>query len=307
MTRVVFVAGSGRSGSTLIDRLLGRARGAFSAGELQYVWGRGLLRNELCGCGKPLRSCATWQAIAEAIGPLANDTQRLEAVIADKRRVLSPLGALVGGSRAARERYRDALSTLYAAIAATTGAETIIDSSKNALYGAQVARLPGVRLSVVHVVRDSRAVAYSWASKKERNQPGEPYMPRHGALGSTARWVAHNVLAERLATHAEAYVRVVYERFAEDPAPTLRYVASELGLELPAGFAASGSVDLPPDHTCAGNPSRFKVGTVAIRPDVRWRQQYPRHLRWAVTAMSWPWLVSYGYPLGRSSQALRTG
>ena len=150
------------------------------------------------------------------------------------------------------------------------------------------------------MVRDSRAVAYSWASKKERKQPGAPLMIRHGAVGSTARWVAHNVLAERLATQAEAYVRVVYERFAEDPASTMRDVARELGLELPAGFAASGSVDLPPDHTCAGNPSRFEVGTVAIRPDVRWRQQYPRHLQWAVTGMSWPWLARYGYALGAS-------
>ena len=301
MIRVVFVAGSGRSGTTLIDRLLGRARGAFSAGELQYVWGRGFLRNELCGCGEPVRSCGTWRAIADAIGPMTTDPRRLEALIADRRRVLSLAGAVPGAHSAARARYRAALAELYAAIAAETGATTIIDSSKNALYGAQVARLPGVRLSVVHVVRDSRAVAYSWASKKERNQPGEAFMVRHGALGSTARWVAHNVLAERLAAHADTYVRVMYERLAEDPAAALAHVSRELELELPPGFAETGTVELPPDHTCAGNPSRFQVGSVAIRPDVRWRGDYPRHLRWAVAGMSWPWLVRYGYRI-RSDQ-----
>ena len=42
-TTVLYVAGAGRSGSTLLDNLLGQIPGFFSAGELRYVWERGLI------------------------------------------------------------------------------------------------------------------------------------------------------------------------------------------------------------------------------------------------------------------------
>ena len=41
--RVLYIAGSGRSGSTILDRTLGQVDGFFSAGELCNLWGRGLL------------------------------------------------------------------------------------------------------------------------------------------------------------------------------------------------------------------------------------------------------------------------
>ena len=53
-------AGSGRSGSTLITTVLGQLDGCFAAGELRYLWQRGMVDNRPCGCGAPfVTSCAS--------------------------------------------------------------------------------------------------------------------------------------------------------------------------------------------------------------------------------------------------------
>ena len=58
--RVLYIGGWGRSGSTLLDRLLGQAEGSFSVGEMRDLWLRGVLENRRCGCGEPFDSCPFW-------------------------------------------------------------------------------------------------------------------------------------------------------------------------------------------------------------------------------------------------------
>ena len=55
--RVLFIGGLGRSGSTLLDRMLGQLDGVWSVGELVHIWQRGLQENNLCGCGRRFRDC----------------------------------------------------------------------------------------------------------------------------------------------------------------------------------------------------------------------------------------------------------
>ena len=57
--KVLFLAGWGRSGTTIIDNILGEIDGFFSVGELYHLWGRGLVQERRCGCGVPPRQCET--------------------------------------------------------------------------------------------------------------------------------------------------------------------------------------------------------------------------------------------------------
>src|SRR5438270_11044874 len=65
MTKVLYLAGTGRSGSTLLARILDRNDGVFAAGELRYFWQRGLLEDRLCGCGEPFSRCPFWSEVME--------------------------------------------------------------------------------------------------------------------------------------------------------------------------------------------------------------------------------------------------
>jgi len=67
--KVLFIAGEGRSGSTIIGDILGQIEGFFSVGELFYVWDRGLIQNWRCSCGLSFEECPVWsEVIAQAFG-----------------------------------------------------------------------------------------------------------------------------------------------------------------------------------------------------------------------------------------------
>ena len=54
-SRVLYVGGLSRSGSTLIERLIGELPGVCAVGELVHLWERGIAEGERCGCGEPFR------------------------------------------------------------------------------------------------------------------------------------------------------------------------------------------------------------------------------------------------------------
>ncbi len=64
--RVLYLGGLGRSGSTLIERLIGQLPGVCPVGELVHLWERGITAGERCGCGEPFRECPFWQQVGKA-------------------------------------------------------------------------------------------------------------------------------------------------------------------------------------------------------------------------------------------------
>src|SRR5688500_6785417 len=58
--RVLLLGGAGRSGATVLERVLGELPGACSAGELVHLWQRGVLDDETCGCGESFGRCPFW-------------------------------------------------------------------------------------------------------------------------------------------------------------------------------------------------------------------------------------------------------
>jgi len=67
--KVLYIGGSGRSGTTIIGNILGSARGFVHVGELRYIFDRGLIQNRLCGCSAPFRRCSVWnEVLLQAFG-----------------------------------------------------------------------------------------------------------------------------------------------------------------------------------------------------------------------------------------------
>src|SRR3954468_13170726 len=64
-TRVVYVGGVIRSGSTLLDRMLGELPGHVAVGELCYLWQHSVKLDRACGCGEPFSQCSLWSAVGE--------------------------------------------------------------------------------------------------------------------------------------------------------------------------------------------------------------------------------------------------
>jgi Sulfotransferase family len=318
--KVLYISAWGRSGTTILDNLLGELDGFFSAGELRYLWRRGLLGSTPCGCGLPIASCTVWPAVLNeafsgVVPPDPVDVVRWQEETARFRHTWRLLRQPSAGSRktAALQGYSDALSRIYQAIARVTGARVIVDSSKRPSEAALLRLLPGVVPYYVHMVRDPRAVAYSWQRRKQwtASTTASPtrFMRRHGPVDSTLGWISFNLAAEAVANrHASGNsMRLRYEDFMSSPQDVLRALA-ELVDEHPAQlpFVAERTVQLGGNHTVSGNPSRFKVGTVELRDDDEWRAKQSKFDRIIVTSLALPFFRRYGYavrPATRSSPA----
>jgi hypothetical protein len=162
--------------------------------------------------------------------------------------------------------------------------------------------VPGVELYVLHLVRDPRAVAYSWLKKKVQPVTGgvEGYMHRYDASRSSVMWEAWNLSAELLWRRSPGrYMMLRYEDFVRAPRETVGRIVGMLGegdRRLP--FVSEREAELGLSHTISGNPNRFDTGTIELRPDREWASKMRSRDRALVTLLTLPLLARYGYPVG---------
>ena len=307
--KVLYVAGFGRSGSTLLGNVLGQLDGFVSVGEIGHIWKHGLILNKACGCGALFKECEMWLPVfEEAFGGMDRVDPwkmiRLRESWARTKHI--PLMLAPPGRRLVKRRlaeYLDNLRRLYHAVQSTTGSEVIVDTSKFPSYGYVLGMIPSVDLHVVHLVRDPRAVAYSWLQRRLQPDPESPeFMAQYGPVASSLRWMARNLATEALWWRSpKRYLMLRYEDFVAEPRKTIRRVLELVQEEkAPLPYAAEHAVKLGVNHNIWGNPSRFRTGTVEIRPDRKWVSRIKPGDSRLVTSLTFPLLVRYGYPLAVS-------
>lgn len=311
--RVIYLGGMGRSGSTLAERLIGELPGVCGAGEVAHLWQRGVADNERCGCGTEFGRCEFWTAVAGAAfgGWSKIDVRRIDELRAsvDRTRFIPLLAmrSMADRLRPDLAEYTDYYVRLYQAVADVSGCRTVVDSSKHASLAFCLSRSGDIDLRVIHVVRDSRAVAYSWTRLVPRPEAGvRSYMTRYSPARAAREWNTQNASLQLLARGQTPVLRVRYEDLVGGVKPTLRVISRFAGLPVDeSGLAFVGGeheqwAELRRAHTAAGNPMRFSTGKITIRADDRWQTAMPGSQRRAVTALTLPLLSHYGYMRGPS-------
>jgi hypothetical protein len=271
--KVILISGLPRSGTTLLGHLLGQIEGFLFAGELNRSVSEMSAAAKQCGCGAPLRECSVWRPLfAVDEPPFRRHDTRARALA---RQMLRPT----------REPDR-----LYDALARSSGARVIVDSSKGPGYAAFLRRQESIELTLVQVVREPLAIATSIRRRAART--GEPGTP---LLQVAAMWALWHPLLEAVAKKP-GYVRVRYSAFAADPRGTLETIARAAGEEVELGFLDGSTARLEPTHSAGGNRSRFAAGEVEIVPDESWRTDrlLRRHERGALRALTLPTSLRYG-------------
>lgn len=312
--KVLFVAGTGRSGTTILSTIVAQVPGCFSVGEVRYIWERGFGENHRCGCGEAFERCPVWSAVVkEAFGDDGPPDPKAVSDNLLRRLRMLRVPAMVtrklrGQPAVPPDPYDADIEALYRAVDETQHPEVIIDSSKLPPYGTVLERLAGVELYVIHIVRDPRATAYSWRRLKATKDKatdgsggsggdGEVVMERLELWRSSIMWVVWNYLVELWWSRRDGrYVRLRYEDFVERPAEHVERIVRMLGMagaETP--FTGEHTVRVAPTHTVAGNPNRHDRGTVTLRPDLEWRRSMPGRHRLVVTLFALPGLRHFGY------------
>lgn len=314
--KVLYIGGYSRSGSTILLRLLGQIEGFHSIGEMTYVWQRSFVENQLCGCGQPFRECEFWNAVvAEAFGGFGqldlDAIRSLRAAVQGNSNLpyLMYPSLRTAAYRQKLQEYTSLLGKLYRAIRSVSGSSVIIDSSKVPPYAFVLREVPDIDLHMVHLVRDSRATAYSWQRKKARPEIywKKEYMERYSPIRSSLEWGLMNRMLQSTNPgkgQDSNYRLLRYEDFVSAPRESIIEILDWLGEDtsrLPF-MDNEYTIHLRTDHTVSGNPNRFQQGIVKIRPDIEWREKMAWDQKYLVTALTWPLLWQYGY-LGRHQTA----
>lgn len=304
--KVLYLAGWGRSGTTILANTLGSFDGVFASGELQHMWQFGFVQQRKCGCGVPFPECGLWQAVFRAgFGDDLPDPHEMLRLQQEEIKVLRTpaliASALRGRMSPGFRRYTDVRARIYRGIAEVTGARLIVDPSKRPSDAVVVGRVTGVDPYMLHLVRDPRAVGHSWRRRTAEVDTDRPaQMTQHGLLMNTLHWLSWNVGAEASASLYPRghYLRMRYEDMMVDPRQSVEQILRFVGEPVVAGpFRDERTVELGPNHTVAGNPNRFRTGPVELRNDERWRDEQRPVDRWGNTVLTLPLLMRYHYPL----------
>ncbi|MFY1636938.1 sulfotransferase domain-containing protein [Solwaraspora sp. WMMB335] len=316
--RVIFIGGVGRSGSTVVERILNELPGVCGLGEVAQVWQNGVRDNRLCGCGAAFHDCAVWREIGQRafggwhsvdldrIRLLRDCVGRTRHVPRLARRQLNPT------VRARVTEYVDFYTRIYSAAAAVTGAHTVVDSSKHVGQAFCLRWASDLDLRVLHLVRDPRGVAHSWTKQVHDPESGGPVqVPRYPVTRCALSWNTNNAAFDLLARlspqvgrpgagqRAHPVHRMRYEEFLADPAGAVTALAGFAGLDVTGAelsYLDGCRAHLGTVHAVSGNRMRFTQGAVTLRVDDAWHTALAPTRRRLVGALCAPLLLAYGCP-----------
>ena len=291
--KLIYVAGYGRSGTTLLDIAIGQQQGVFAAGEItalpRHVW----QHDEFCACRQTVSECEFW-------GPVVRRWQegRGEDAMTKFGRLLAHTEYLFSPTRflsrllpqAKFTSHAEQTAALLEEVAEASGSQVIVDSSKLPGRAATMMEMPGVEIYLVHVVRDGRGVA--WSMMKPYSVSVEDGIQKElkpkPLWYTAARWVVVNLATEILRLR----LRIRYEDFVADPEATVAKIMELVGRRYVQ--PAHGGEVMKPQHQVAGSRHRMQ-DEIRIRKDVGWKVKMPRAKQRMFSILAAPLLWRYGY------------
>ena len=324
--KVLKIMGLGRSGSTILDLVLGNHPNIESVGEVGNIFRNGWISHEslrgidprrlrplLCTCGKrldvlyvgtPAEACPFWSSVrrewVKRTGrediesyPRLQDTFELEKrwprLLYEKRR-----------PSALFRSYARSTLAFFEAIRAVSGKPIIVDSSTIPIQAFALGMMPGIDMYLIHLVRDGRGVIAS------HKKPFKRYTPAgftwdykgHTVWKTVVRWVVRNLEAEWVCASLgpKRTIRLRYEDFVADPRTGLDRIGSLIGLDLTSvADAASSGKPMYAWHNIGGNATK-ESGTITLRPNAEeWKKVLSpteRRLSWMLLGRL---MRRYGY------------
>ena len=193
--RVIFIGGQGRSGTTLMERALGELDGVVSVGETVHLGTAAFATTSSVDAVNHSSMCflePSRQRRVRGLGPTGRRHCRRSAVPVDRNRYLPMLMR----TQASSSTYRGQQALRRACLGSTgrrevSGAASSSTQQTRVLRPAALGAMPSIDLRLLHVVRDSRAVAHAWTKTVARPEAGghrcRSTAPRRPPCSGTSR------------------------------------------------------------------------------------------------------------------------
>ena len=302
--KLIYIASNGRSGSTLLDLLMGAHSNVWTLGEFQILPWEIKTPRQVCGCGKPVLECDFWAAIIQNHKDILlngtihrfRHTHQFGRVIrwdeipfflvthlkqsATRERAIKDHGiqnAIVMRNvlEKAREHKGQQVSWL-------------VDASKDHYRLMWLYQSGIFDIRVIHIVKEPRAFVYSMTKKDSG------WLQIRKSVRMAGRYIVENYLIDRVFagtvrrhTH---WCNIRYEDLARRPENTLQMLCEWLRLP-PDPDICSKFRGL--QHGISGNDMRYK--NTPIELDENWKQNLPILLQKVIYGMTFFSARKYGY------------
>ncbi len=219
--KVLYVMGAGHSGSTILGVALGNCAGCFYGGEIEE-W---LVRSGVPSWQDAPRR-EFWSAVASQVD--GADLFGSEAASAIERSSSLLRADRWPARRRLRRRYREVSEQLLQGIARTADAACVVDTSHFPLRARELARLDGVELYIVFLVRDARAVLDSNLRELRPHEVAERRVRTLAMIGNLTITLAVSIAVFlRHPRRRRLFMR--HEEFIADPQGALSAILEMLG------------------------------------------------------------------------------
>lgn len=301
---IVYIAGYGRSGSTLLARILGSHKKMFAAGELINFANLMDSRDSVCSCGQTIERCALWSVIVQNFKKKINSLSEL-ADIQKRFESFSYFFRPFFEDRSSKAiRYRDTIQNLMDCISQKLpdDVEYIVDSSKTTwsrcFRPVSLSRIGSQQVKVIHLVRDGRGCMWSMLKGTDtgllKDTELKPYSS-FPVFRTAVHWPFANATAHLFqAIHpSKDYFRIRYEDLVANPVKTCAALGEFLGIRLEHHVEKilNGN-DIDPGHIIAGNRMR-SFRKITLKADVEWKKRLKRHHQLLFLFLNWPLMLFY--------------
>lgn len=297
--KVIYIAGSGRTGSTLLSALIAQHPSCFNIGQSRDV-SIALRESSQCTCGKNITKCEYWSLVLEMI-----ESASTKINISREPKLFKKLCNSISTFRGRNKpgslkeiislhtSYIDYLGCKYTACSEIANDAVLVDSSKSPELVVALSQIPEIELKVINLVRYPGAVAVSW---HKRNNDWQHTMKMCKA------WKKRQEQLRDFTRFADIPVkRILYEDFVSNPKTVLSEIQKWAGLiPNPDIFTGKNTVNMKWDNQHLFPPANEKFlsekpVSLQIYDHREWMSVRYMIIRWMAYVLTFPENIRQGY------------
>lgn len=277
--KILYVLGSGRSGTTIFGALLGMHTSMTHVGEILRIgFSENPLVSNICSCGAMLENCDYWSAIYEDwLGKIKHAKYKQYRQLQSKYEQLRSFPHLLIEIRNPSRDFLDYSKytvELFKSISKMSGSNIIIDTSKYPGRALALANIPDLDVNIIHLIRDGRGFLWSFKKSSLLRENLKFRKMRSWILtwSKTIEWILINRVSEKVRSLTEkSSMSVRYEDFVNATCDTLTRIGERFGLQLvEITKSLESGEEISFGHIFGGNWVRMK-GPTSLRLDQDWQ------------------------------------
>lgn len=279
--KLIYIAGGGHSGSTLLDLILGASSNGFGMGEVCFYNSYRYqlddpklyaIKSNKCSCGNDFDNCSFWNEVHQESGKNLDISRRYSIIDSFKTvwNIICPVKFVRFDMKNPDDHlfFDSVLKVLNG-----NKPKFLIDSSKDPRRLLMLESLLGKKkLKVIFLVRDIRGYVNSYSNPNKWRVIDAGLKPQN-FLRVAFRWAIVNIfLVIYLKLQKIDYLKISYDKFCQNPDEQLLKIKKKWSLNIPINYLEA--VKKKEYHNIHGNLMKFS-NINKIKWDRSWAEQLP--------------------------------